>query len=502
MNTTTPLQPNPQRPTIAQLFGNDALSKQYAKLLPEVVQFSQPITLRIDFHEVHQLEKYHIGKYKIELLQKYPPIAGRNNPEFTCRLIKSGPSATYRALLEMFQAFLSTVHKGTNRKDHFSIRPSAIASYRNIAKPDTVNDHLWRLEEAGMIQKSEMQFDQSYKITFNPALLGACRDRIFTQDIINNVLKQCPELAQSPEFQSWTKRLNPSFFAVDAPGSAQKLGAYLLFQEHNTNNDQRNFVHMGETSFPTIPPSSQEQGSTETQMPLEAKPGGGANEKIEKRPEYPKEKNNAPGEMEKYVSSRTDCAWNIVKSFVFWKDKKFTYKQAMISRQNIQYWIELYIEQFGLKEDYIAEVFLPVLRNQKKSLQSGKYFWRPPSPEIYFSPEFLTDDGKDAGYAAAVKMWEKNSEFRKKKKNTRKWIKSEREKNNYFIKCLKLFMQMPTVKNLRRAEEKIQLLKDRELQRLFYDSVIQSNLLTRKKLIRETESKINALTAKRIQDIV
>lgn len=482
-------------PTAAQLFGS-AYNPDYIDHLPEQIVFDQPVALVPDFTRTKQLVKEFVQRYHLQLREKYPDEPGRTGSlrkckAYTSRQLNSGTMATLDAILEMYGAYCIAVANGTSVRPTFKIRPSAIMSrrYGSVTSANTINDHLQRLEQSGLIEMSELQYDQSYQITFNREILAARSDKNFTKIIVENILKQCPDLAQSQDFQDWQKRLKPSFFAVPAPGGPQFLRAYMYYRIHNSNNPQSELLNVGETTFPTTPPSlTGSKGATTPQGPSRHQDAPLAAKNV-------RDEKNA----QEVIAFKIERAWNIARQCFFWKIKEFSPSQVATSKQFLGLWITVHMKENGPSSDYLSEVFLPVLRNQERSLRSGKYNWSPPSPDIYFSPDFCTDDGRPAGYRAAVEAWKKIMNAKNIRKGTRKKIKESRMKEKLFMRWFEFFARIPTVKNMKKAEAHILQLNDPEISRLFYDSVISSNLIPTEKLLHEVQDKVQAITRDRIK---
>lgn len=488
--TPTPLY---QGPTAAQLFGSNYVP-EYVNHLPEQVQFEKPIALIPDFTRTKQLIKEFVHKYDLQLKEKYPDEPGRNGKllasrSYTIRRLNSGTMATLDALLEMYGAYCIASANGHQVRESFTIRPSAIMSrrYGAVRSANTINEHLYRLEESGLIKMSELLFDQCYKVSFNKEVLAARADKTFTKIIVDNILNSCPQLATNPDFQEWSKRLKPSFFAIPSEGGTQFLRAYMCYKIHNSNIPESEFVDKGETKFSPHPPSfTRSKGAPENHASGAVEQGTTLGAKFSPEKE---EKNN-----QEVIHFQADRCWDIAKTFSFWKDKKYTREQIALCKKYLCMWIQNFIAENSNKGNYAADVFLPALRNQERSLSTGKYQWRPPSPDIYFSPQFLTDYGRPAGYRAAVIQWEKIIHKKNIRQGTRKKNNKIQLKEKIFMRWFNFFARIPTVKNMRKAEENILMLKDNELTQIFYDALISSNLLPTEKLIEETEKKLKQIS--------
>src|SRR3990172_8611205 len=102
----------------------------------------------------------------------------------------------------MYNAFLNTVREGRSNA-MFTLQPSAVASRCNIASINTVKAQWDKLEAAGAIRKEKMNFDQSYPITFNPALLCAQKDKNFAKEIADKIIHKAPGLQKNDNFREW-----------------------------------------------------------------------------------------------------------------------------------------------------------------------------------------------------------------------------------------------------------------------------------------------------------
>lgn len=493
METNKPMNQSPPSPAV--LFGS-SYNPDYLQYLPEVVQFEKPVALIPDFTRTKQLIKEYVQRYDLQLMQKYPAemVNGKLTfpKSFTSRRLNSGTMATLDAILEMYGAWCMAVSSATNSSPTFKIRPSAIKSrrYGAVKQNNTINDHLERLEESGLITMSGLQWDQSYHVEFNRQVLAARTDKNFTKIIVDNILNQCPELARSEDFQQWQKRLKPSFFAVPSEGGTQFLRAYMIVKIHNSNNQKAESVNVGEPAVPTTPPPfPRSKGAIEPQRPAGSQESSLGPKKLKDDENFIREG----------IRFKTDRSWDIVRSFSFWNKKTFTDQQVRITKNFLHQLILLHIKQHGPESNFMSEVLLPVLRNQERSLRSGKYDWTPPSPDIYFSPDFLTDDGRAAGYSAALVQYQKLQAKKNMRKGTKLKIKQQREKERLFMRWFEFFARIPTMNNMRKAEEKILQMDDHELTQLFYNSVIESNLLPTKKLMEETQDKLKTIVKSRIR---
>lgn len=485
----------PAAPTAAQLFGS-AYNPDYINLLPEAIQFEHPVAMIPDFSRTKQLIKDFVNRYHLDLRGRYPDEPGRNggfrkSKAYTRRQLNSGTMATLDALLEMYGGYCIAVANGINVYPAFKIRPSAVMSrrYGAVSSANTINDHLDRLEQSGLIQMSTMQHDQSYCISFNREVMAARANKMFTKTIVENILKACPLLALNKDFQEWQKRLKPSFFAVPSPGGPQFLRAYMLDKKHNSNNPSAELLTVGETAFPATPPSStRSKGANPRSRPTRSQ-------------ETPLAARNQKDEI-KYqegLSFKVERAWDIARNCFFWKLKEYTPAQVANTKRFLRMRMEDHIAENGVDSNYLADVLLPVLKNQQRSILSGKYNWRPPAPDIYFSPDFCTDDGRPAGYTAAVNAWNKITAAKKIRIGTKKKLRQWRMNEKLFIRWFEFFARIPSVKNLKKAEEQILQLNDPEITQLFYDSVISSNLVPTERLLHDIQDKIKKITNERIQ---
>ena len=500
MNTTIPLPHSTTPPTLAQLFGSN-YEEAYLKYLPEQIRFSQPIVPRIDFRITKKRMREFRDNYNLELEIKYPKIQGKNrmknHPVYNEMNICSGALATLYCMIEMYAGFLSAVREGMEARIAFTLRPSAIASRRSVST-NTINTHVCKMEQAGIIKRGEMRFDQSYETSFNPNLLCALTDKNYREEIVKNIVEKAPKLADDEFFQDWQKRLNPSFFALAEGGSPKILSMYLLIkQEQDINIPDKEFFNMwGKGTFPPHPLSKQEQADTNAGMPADDNTATLGAEKVE-NPKSMKGLTNSPLKVGGDINFFTDNAFAIAIGILdmFWYDK---IKAGVITKQQIytaKNFIRCWLLQNGAKEklsfrDYIDKILIPTLKMQRGALLKYDYGWIP-YIDKYFDPQWICNDGSPAGYRKAMMKYDELKEKEKKrklKKGTKEKMKKFKQRGEIFSKEFFFLLRNPSEKNYLKSENRIRALKDDELTKIFFKSVFNTKLLPLK-FMREREIK-------------
>ena len=513
MNPTTPLSAPGTPPTIAQLFGNDPATAQYIKHLPEQVQFSKPIVPRLDIGRTKKMTMERVHEYDRQLRLKYPVAERkRSNPVYSKKRLNSGTMGTFDAMLEMFAGYQNAIKAGMHTQNQFSVSPSGIASrrYKAVRSMNTIGNHLERLQGAGLFKMQYSPRLQKYDITWNLEILVALPDYTFREELSKFIVNKSPKLREDENFRAWQKRLNPSFFACSAPGSPQFLSMYLLSARTNNNKPLAEFVNMGETKFPTNPPSQQESKEHQNingrvddgTAPLGAKnsPADIRDEKSKRVQQirdnwFSPERQKTPITVKSKEKINAQWLSQCVESAFFlsigifntwWHDKiksgTITLNQINTAKEHLRWWL---INQPGIKpqlsyREYITKIMLPAIRNNRNATLkiNSTYI---PYLDRYFDPQWFTSDGSLAGFLKALDMWEKFKDREKQIKlrtGTKKLIKKIKQEEDTLTTEIWFLLRNPSEKNYLKSKAKIMQYKNYHLLKTFIYAILSSKILS------------------------
>ena len=512
-----PTLQNPQPATLAQLFGS-SYAPEYLKYLDETIQFPKPIIPRINYGAIHRLVKKRVTKYYTELEIKHPKIDGKRQKELidktkgetnnkkgklldpynARKLWGNSAMATFFVLLEMWDGYLNAMREG-KESGIFMVSPSALSSRRCFAiGKEPIRDHLWRLEQAGLI---EYEWTGSkYAIRFNPEYIELCRDRIFTETIKKQIIHKAPGLQNNENFRAWTECLNPSYFAVVSGGSAKLVSMFLLDNSHNSNSLSGTFVNGGK-EFSSKPPFQQEQVNSKECSSLEAITAElGAkffkdDESVQKNifareidralQKHKKKQEIIKGKIDKACEVSTNEKKNFINNAFnlaigilhkWWQNDIASGKITAHEIETAKGWIEQWI--FGKGQpmpprEYVYNYFAPVLHNLRRAMDKTNSTFKPPL-YLFFNPNHLCSDGSPAYFKKSIIKWQENEERKRSLRmqvGTKKKIKTTEERDDSLNKAIMFVMRTPSEKNYYKAKKKLGEFQNRELMHIFFHSI-------------------------------
>lgn len=514
---TNNILPQQQAPTIAQLFGS-SYEPEYLKYLDETIQFAKPIVPRINHGGTHRLLNKFTRRYPAELECRFPKINGKRKKELICRtkgetakrkeelldpytcrkLTGNSAIAVYKTLLEMYDGYNQCLREGKD-PGIFMVSPSALHSRMcGAITKEPIRKHLWRLEQAGLIEYEWM--GSKYAIRFNPAYIELCRDRIFTETITKQIIHKAPGLQKNENFRAWSECLNPSYFAVVSGGSTKLVSMFLLSYSHNNNSLSGIFVNGEKEIFPK-PLFEQEQVDSKDRIAQAAATATlGAKfskdeitvqknifarqierviHKHDKKQEKVKQKIDkafevSAGEKKAFVNNAFNLAIGILHKW--WQNDIDSGKITEREIEAAKGWISECIFGTGQKlppREYVYNFFSPVLHNLRRMLDKTNSDFKPPL-YLFFNPNCLCNDGSPAYFKKSIMKWEEN-ELRKKelrlKAGTKKKIKTQHDMDDLLNKAIMFVMRTPSEKNYYKAKKKLREFNNPQLMHIYFHSI-------------------------------
>lgn len=211
----------------------------------------KPIYLQLHYTLTKQAIAAHIKKFNTEVEKEF-----LDNPEkfrekhcltpknsYKCVTIKASIEATAHGILDMYAKFLQRNENSGCTEPIFKINNQAVSTKRNgLLVKKTAHLHIKRLTQAGIFDKNRYVFhgtNSSFEIGFNPNVLVAKPNPLFTEMIVNNYINSVDKAVINPDKLTLLSTITPLFSDSNNGYIGTNCNHIVLvqLQEHNINMD-------------------------------------------------------------------------------------------------------------------------------------------------------------------------------------------------------------------------------------------------------------------------
>lgn len=184
---------------------------------------ANPIYLQIHYTLTKQAIAAHIHKYNQDIEKEFAenPDAFREKyclskkSTYKSVIVKASVEATVLSILDMYAKFLQRNENTQSTEPVFKITNKAVVTKRNgLLCKKTAHLHIKRATDAGIFDKNKYVFhgtNSGFEISFNPCVLAACMNPVFTEMIVENYINSVDKPLITDEKLTLLSAIRPLF---------------------------------------------------------------------------------------------------------------------------------------------------------------------------------------------------------------------------------------------------------------------------------------------------